>query len=151
MKLAEALIERAELQKKNSQLINRIMHNTMVQEGDNPAEEPTSLIEEYEKNMDRLEYLIKRINETNSKTKIDNGSTISEAIAKRDCLSTKINTYRMIYDSATIRQDRYSSKEVKFVRCIDAGKIQNTINILSKEFRELDTALQGINWNTELL
>lgn len=101
--------------------------------------------------MDRLEHLIKKINDTNSKVVMGNGGTISEAIAKRDCLSSKIKAYRTIYDSATIKQDRYSSKEVKFVRCIDAKKVQNIINTLSKEFRELDTALQGINWTTEIL
>lgn len=51
MKLAEALIERAELQKKNAQLIGRILSNTKVQEGDSPAEEPEELIKLYEKNM----------------------------------------------------------------------------------------------------
>ena len=34
MKLAEALIERAELQKKNAQLLQRIEGNALVQEGD---------------------------------------------------------------------------------------------------------------------
>ena len=34
MKLAEALIERAELQKENAKLLERIKDNTMVQDGD---------------------------------------------------------------------------------------------------------------------
>jgi G3E family GTPase len=151
MKLAEALIERAELQKKNAQLIQRITSNTKVQEGDKPAENPDSLIEEYDRNMDRLEVLIKKINETNSKIIIDNKETISEIIARRDCIGSKINAYRLFYESSTIRQERYSQKEVKFIRCIDAKKLQDTINMLSKEYREIDTRLQGINWITELL
>ena len=151
MKLSEALIERAELQKNNAQIINRITSNTMVQEGDKPAELPESLIEEYEENMERLEFLIKKINETNSKTIFEGSATISDAIAKRDCLGSKINAYRSFYESATIRQDRYSQKEVKFVRCIDAKKIQSIINSLSKEYRELDTKLQAINWTSDLI
>ena len=151
MKLAEALIERAELQKKNAQLIERITSNTKVQEGDKPAEEPDVLIEEYESNMKHLESLIKKINETNGKTFLDGKETITDAIARRDCIGAKINAYRMFYDSATIRHDRYSQKEVKFIRCIDAKNLQDRINQLSKEYRELDTKLQGVNWLTELL
>ena len=58
MKLAEALIERAELQRKNIQLFNRIKSNTMVQEGDTPAENPNDIMVEYEQNMERLLFLI---------------------------------------------------------------------------------------------
>lgn len=49
MKLAEALIERAELQKINAQFLYRIESNTKVQEGDKPAEDPMELMAEYEK------------------------------------------------------------------------------------------------------
>lgn len=50
-----------------------------------------------------------------------------------------------------IRPERYSSTEIKFVRCIDAKQLQDTINQLSKQYRELDTKLQGINWTIDLL
>lgn len=150
MRLAEALIERAELQKKNAQLLRRIEQNTKVQEGEQPAENPNDLISEYEENMERLEWLIKKINLTNSSTVFD-GGTISDGIAKRDCIGLKIKAYKNIYESATIVQERYSQKEVKFVRIIDAEKIQHTINTLAKEYRELDTKLQEQNWTVELL
>ena len=128
MKLAEALIERAELQKKNAQLYQRIERNALVQEGDAPAEEPAELMAEYEGNMERLLLLIRRINATNS-----------------------VAPYRGIYEAAAIRQDRYSQKEVKFVRCVDVKAVQDTINRLSKEYRETDTKLQAINWTTDLV
>lgn len=156
MKLAEALIERAELKRKNFQLTDRINSNIKVQEGEVPAESPEELIAEYEHNMERMLELIKKINETNAKTFIknkdgENGETIKDAIAKRDCLSNKINAYRMFCDTATIRHDRFTKTEVKFIRCIDIKEIQNKINELSKEFRILDTKLQEINWTTDLI
>jgi hypothetical protein len=43
MKLAEALILRADLQKRIEQLKQRILNNVMVQEGDEPAEDPSQL------------------------------------------------------------------------------------------------------------
>lgn len=150
MKLAEALIERAELQKKNAQLFNRITSNVMVQEGDTPAEKPEELIAEYEQNMKRLLFLVQKINKTNDTTPFSNG-TVADAIAQRDNLRTKISTYRSVYEAATIRPDRYSQKEVKFVRCIDAKALQHTINELSKQYREIDTKLQGINWTVDLI
>lgn len=151
MKLAEALIERAEIQKKNGQLIKRIQDNVKVQEGDLPAEKYETLIDEYEKNMIRFLELVQRINETNSKTAFNEEMNISDAIARRDYLGSRIGAYRGIYEASTIKLDRYNRHEVKFVRCISVTEIQDKINTLSKEYRELDTKLQGLNWTIDLL
>ena len=151
MKLAEALIERAEIQKKNGQLINRIKDNTKAQEGDLPSEKPEELIAEYEENMIRFLELVQRINNTNSKTPFDGEKSIADAIALRDCLGARIRAYREFYESATIRADRYNRNEIKFVSCIDSKEIQNQINQLSKEYRETDTKLQSINWTVDLM
>jgi len=150
MKLAEALIERAELQKKNAQLLSRITSNVMVQEGDTPAEQPEELIAEYEQNMKRLLFLVQNINKTNDTIPFENG-TIADAIAQRDNLKSKISVYRSIYEAATIKQERYNANEIKFVRCIDAKALQHTINQLSKEYREIDTKLQGLNWTVDFI
>jgi len=151
MKLAEALIERAELQRENAKLLSRIRDNAMVQEGDTPAENPEDLIPEYDKNMERLLVLTQRINETNSKTAFDDKMSLAEAIALRDCLGAKNRAYRDIYEQATIKPDRYSQKEVKFVRCIDVKGLQTHIDRFSKEYREVDTKLQGLNWTVDLV
>ena len=151
MKLAEALIERAEIQKKNGQLISRIRDNTKVQEGESPSEKPEELIALYEENMTRFLELVQRINKTNCETPLDDKMSIADAIALRDYLGAKIRAYREFYESATIRVDRYSQKEIKIVRCIDAKELQNQVDRLSKEYREIDTKLQGINWTVDLL
>ncbi len=44
MKLAEALLLRADLQKKTSSLRERIVANAVVQEGDEPREDPKALL-----------------------------------------------------------------------------------------------------------
>ena len=43
MKLANALAQRADLQRRMAQLGSRLMNNAKVQEGEQPAEEPESL------------------------------------------------------------------------------------------------------------
>jgi hypothetical protein len=48
MKLAEALILRADCQKRFAQLKSRLLTNAKIQEGDKPAEKPRELIRELE-------------------------------------------------------------------------------------------------------
>ena len=150
MKLAEALIERAELQKENAKLLNRIKDNAMVQEGDSPAEEPKELIAQYERNMERFLWLVRKINETNSKTAFGDEMNIADVIALRDCLGAKHRAYKIMYESTTISVNRYSQNEIKFVRCLEPKEVQKQIDKLAKEYRELDTKLQGINWTVDL-
>lgn len=149
MKLAEALIVRADLQKKMLQLRARMEQNAKVQEGETPAEDVTKLLAEYERLSDELVVLIKQINRTNAMRAFDSG-TLSDAIAERDWLRSKIEAYRSLYDEASIKQDRYSRSEVKYVRCLNAADLQVTIDHLSKRYRKLDMAIQEANWATEL-
>jgi hypothetical protein len=51
MKLAEALNLRADIQIRNSQLKERLVANSKVQEGDKPSENPTSLLKELDANL----------------------------------------------------------------------------------------------------
>ena len=85
MKLATALSERADLQKRISELETRLNHNAKVQEGEKPAEDPVELLKELDSCLVRLEELIAHINKTNNETK-DGKQTISDLIAHRDCL-----------------------------------------------------------------
>jgi len=151
MKLAEALIERAELQRENAKLLERIKDNSIIQDGDEPAEDPNELIEQYERNMDRFLTLVKSINTTNSKTDFGDGMTISDAIAVRDCLGAKYRAYTTMYAATTISTGRYSQNEIKFVRCTSPKDIQKQMDKLAKDYREIDTKLQGINWAIDLI
>jgi hypothetical protein len=149
MKLAEALIERADLQKKTAQLRSRMEKNAKVQEGETPAEDVEELLQSFEEMMSETESLIKRINRTNGMTPLG-GGTLTDAIAERDCLRGRINAFRALYSSAAIVQERYSRSEVKFIRCIDTAELQSKIDRMSKQYRELDTKIQATNWMTDL-
>lgn len=150
MKLAEALMARADLQRKIAQIEKRMRQNAKVQDGDEPAEVIERLIPEYECTMDELEGLIAQINRTNNQTSLES-STLSEAITRRDCLKSKIHAYRDLYEAAAISQDRYSSKEIRFVRCVDPAKLQEKIDYLSKLYRQLDTKIQERNWTADMM
>lgn len=60
MKLAEALILRADPKKRFEQLRQRLINNAKVQEGDEPSEKPEELIKEMEKTAAEFEKLIKK-------------------------------------------------------------------------------------------
>ena len=48
MKLAEALQERADLARRIDSVKSRLSHNDIVQEGEQPAEAPASLLAEFD-------------------------------------------------------------------------------------------------------
>ena len=150
MKLAEALNLRADLQKRIANLKDRLIKNAKVQEGDNPAEEPTVLLKELDSNILELENLIKAINKTNSVTYVDNES-ISDMIAKRDALGLKLSVLRSFVSEAADKVERYSNKEIKILSTINVAEKQKEVDMLSKEYRLIDTKLQGLNWTTDIV
>ena len=87
MKLAEALQERADLNRNIEQLKNRLSSNALVQEGEQPVECPENLKQELDASISRLSYLIARINRTNCQTVVE-GQTLTELIAQKDAPQT---------------------------------------------------------------
>ena len=151
MKLAEALLERANLQKDAAQIEARIKNNALVQEGDEPAEDPKALLPLYEQKLEALQKIIQRINHTNAVTPFGDGEMIADAIARKDILARNLNGYRALYQALQISQNRFGQMEIRFVRTMDPADVQKRIDELSKQYRELDTKLQGLNWQVDLI
>lgn len=149
MKLASALSERADIQRRLSELQSRLNNNARTQEGEEPAEDPKALLKELDSLLERLETLMAQINLTNSKT-VSNGKTMTELLAKRDCLAKRLNIMRSFLDQASSKVDRYSQKEIKIVSTVKVSVLQKQVDASSKELRELDEQIQGLNWMTEL-
>lgn len=151
MKLAEALILRADAQKRIEQLKQRLLNNARVQEGDKPGEDPNELINELERLTTELTSLIQNINRTNVNTLLEEDMTVADALALRDILNLKHRIYRDLANAATISQGRFTRSEIKFLSTVNVAKIQKTADRLAKEHRELDAAIQAINWNVDLM
>ena len=149
MKLAEALNQRADLQKRIAQLRERLTNNVKVQEGDEPAENPEDLFRELDLCLSDLDDIIIRINRTNQET-VWEGRTLTEIIAGKDVLSLEISVLRSALDAANVRSDRYSRNEIKFVRTVDVNVLQKKVDDLSRDLREWDSMLHQANWTTEL-
>ena len=150
MKLAEALQERSDLNRKIEQLNRRLFNNILVQEGEEPAEEPQLLIAELDESVARLEYLMAAINLTNCITKTD-GMTLTELIAKKDALMVKISAYRRIVNTASENTHRARGTEIKVKAVVRASDIQKQLDQMSRELRLLDNKLQATNWTVDLI
>lgn len=150
MKLAEALNLRADLTKRIARLKERLVNNAQVQEGDIPAKDPETLLKELDDNILELANLIKVINKTNSSTYVEKQS-IADMIAERDALGLKISVLRKFLDEAAAKVDRYSSKEIKILSTVNVAEKQKEVDKLSKEYRLIDTKLQGLNWTTDIV
>lgn len=150
MKLAVALQERADLNKKIADLRSRLQHAILVQEGEEPAEDPAKLIKELENCIRRLEYLMVAINRTNSQTAV-NGKTLTELIAKKDTTLLKISAYRDLAYESSRNTQRARNTDIKVLSVLRAADLQKKVDAYAKELREIDNLLQETNWTCDLI
>ena len=150
MKLAQALILRADTQKRLEQLKGRLLDNAKMQENERPSEDPKLLLKELDRLSDELFRLVLAINLTNSSAKFE-GVSLTEMIAKKDTLSQKASVLREFAKSASQKVDLYSNSEIKILSSVDVATLQKQIDELSKEIRELDMKLQEANWQVDLV
>jgi len=150
MKVAEALIARANAQKRIEELKVRLTRNVKVQEGDVPSERPEVLMEEFERTAAGLLILIQKINRTNATTAFDETMSIADAIAVRDVIRIRHKIYADLASAASVLTDRYSRSEVKFTRTVDVAELNKKGDELAREMRALDARIQAANWSTEL-
>lgn len=151
MKLAEALLERKDLKTKIENLRARAVQNALVQEGDAPAESPTELLREMDDAVEQMGVLVRRINATNNVTQLVDGTTISDAIVQRDMLELRRLALDVVLNKAAVKQDRYTRTEIKFVSTIDVAELRRESDTVAKARRELDTQIQAVNWNADLV
>ena len=149
MKLAEALQERADLNRQIEQLKFRLANNAITQEGEAPAEDPGQLLERLNRSVARLEELMAAINLANCRTVVD-GMTLSQLIARKDCLRLKIEAYRELAEAASQTAHRATRSEIRILSAVDVKAIQADVDAMAKELRLLDNKLQQTNWTTDL-
>lgn len=150
MKLAEALSLRAEMKTKITNIHSRLNKNAKVQEGEKPAENPYTLIEELESVSDEMEKLIKNINYTNCMT-VEKGVSLTDMIAEKDVLQKKISILKNFLSNAGEVINRYSNKEIKILSTVDVAELQKKVDAMAKQLRELDMNIQRINWTVDLI
>lgn len=149
MKLAEALQERADLNRKIQQLQVRLMNNATVQEGEQTAEDPQQLLADMNNSVDRLQWLMTKINLTNCQTLVE-GKSLTEWIAEKDCLTLKIEKYRSLLNSASNLAGRAAHTEIKVLSAVNVRGLQQELDAMSKTLRLVDNKIQQSNWSCDL-
>lgn len=149
MKLAEALVVRADLFKQMDQLQQRIQRHAKVQEGDLPGEDPAILIQTYEAHATELVDLITRINLTNASS-MSKGKTMTALLAERDMLQQRQSFYQQVAQSASITQSAHTRTEIRFKSAVSVKDTQKEADNLAKMARELDIRIQQENWRVDL-
>ncbi len=149
MKLAEALQERADLNRRIAQIRSRLINNALKQEGETPAEEPAELLAELENCTEQLESVIAAINRANCRTQVD-GRSLTELIARKDCLTLKIQSYHELIAEASRTAYRATRSEIKILSSVNVKELQKTADLMAKELRQLDNLIQQTNWLTDI-
>ena len=150
MKLAEALLLRGDMQKKLESLRERIIRNTVVQEGESPSEDPNALLEQVNSISDRLRNLVFAINQTNLKGTTGQGRTLTEALAERVVSVLRHSIVQAVATSAVKPPERYGVKEIRWIKTVDVAALQKAADDLAKAVRELNAEIQAANWQIEI-
>jgi len=150
MKLAEALLVRADMKKKLASLRERVASNAVVQQGEKPHEDPMALMKIANGVLDELETLALRIDVANMSTKLADGRSLAKLIAQRDKLAQQHSMIQVAIAGTRKEPDRYSMKEIKWTATVNVAGLQKQSDDLSKKLRELNVQIQEANWRVEM-
>lgn len=151
MKLAEALVQRADAKKRLAELQTRLTQNMRVQEGEAPHESPDTILQEINETLRSYQELIERINRTNAATKLADGRTITDHIAERDVLLIEYRILEAAVKAATEVNWRYSRSEIKVVATVDVPTLRQRMDTIAQRRRTLDLLIQRANWEVDLI
>jgi hypothetical protein len=150
MKLAEALLIRADQKKKLLSLRERITKNARVQEGEAPAEKVDDLIAQAFAVLKEQQTVIQQIDRANARAKLADGRLLADVLAERETL---IQQHALLVAAIAATQkeaDRYSQREIKWVAQIKVSAVQKQADDLSAKLRELNARIQEANWQIDL-
>jgi hypothetical protein len=156
MKLAEALLLRADHNRTIEQLRGRIVASARYQEGEQPPEDANDLLDTCSSLLDELERLIRHINRTNAGTTMPDGRTVTDALAERDVLRLRYSLLTNAADAASGSGQRgflmrATRSELRVVTDLDVKGLRQRAAEAARRTRELDAQIQQANWTTDLV
>ena len=150
MKLAEALLLRADQKKKLASLRERISKNARVQEGEEPQEKVAELIAQAFAVLQEQQAIVQRIDRANAEAKLPDGRLLVDALAERETLIQQHSLLISAISSTQKDGDRYSPREIKWVAQINVPAVQKQADDISVKIRMLNARIQETNWLIEL-
>ena len=98
-----------------------------------------------------MKELIARINRTNSTTEAGEGRTLSDLLARRECMTGRLRILRDFLNSASAVVNRRTVGEIRIRSAVNVRELQKQVDRDAKALRELDETIQEKNWTTELV
>jgi hypothetical protein len=152
MKLAEALLERSDLQKRIAALQERVVANSFYQEGETPAEDAAELLEECLLAQGELERLVVAINLTNADAVLPDGRAVTAALATRETLRAQHSILVRASDAASGgRGYRQLRSELRQLSALPVKELRMRADAAAVQLRELDALIQRTNWEVDLV
>ena len=150
MKLAEALLIRADQKKKLLSLRERIAQNVRIQEGETSAETADDLIAQAFALLKEHQLLTLQIDRANAKAKLADGRQLADALAERETLVQQHSLLLAAIAATRQKADRYSYREIKWVVQVNVAALQKQADDLSAKLRELNARIQEANWQIDI-
>ena len=150
MKLAEALLIRSDQKKALASLRERITRNVIVQDGESPSEDVEELLKQASGVMQEHIKIAQLINAANQTRKLADGRLLAIVLADRDALVHQHSLVTAAIQATNKDVTRYGLKEIKWVPQIDVAAMQKRSDDLSKNIREINVAIQAINWQLDI-
>lgn len=152
MRLAEALLERADLQKRIEHLQSRIVQNASYQEGEEPSEDAGRLLTECLATIRRLETLVTDINLTNTVTRAADGRSLTALLSAREAHRLHHSVLVKAADAAAGGWGhRQMRSELRQVSALPVADVREQADVVAQQLRELDARIQQTNWEAELV
>jgi hypothetical protein len=151
IKLAEALLIKAEYEERLESLRTRLRVSARVQDGNFPPEDPETLLADVQTCLDNLASLNKRISITQSQTLLASRQTLADAIIDQEILVKKQSIYQSIVEAGTIPPDAYQSSNMRWLVTVNIAGLNRRIEEIAKEYRLLETEIQKVSWSTKLV
>lgn len=150
MKLAEALLERAGVQRSIEQLQERLKNVALVQAGEVAAEDPQALLRELDKAYGKLVVLVQRINRTNAATRVGDRCTLTDLLAQRDLLKKQNQFLHDFANAAVPKKERYAAGQAKYKPSVSVPEIRKAADKVAADYRKLEVQIQELNWQVEV-
>lgn len=150
MKLAEALNLRSSLMKQIAELKRRLEDCVRIQEGEEPVDTAEELLKELEPKIEQLYKLVYQINLTNLQIK-DEGKSITELLAERDALASRIQILNGCLNRLTENNTRFRTDDIRYIRTVDPKVFRKKYDETSSQLRQINLRIQMLGWTNDLI
>lgn len=151
MKLAEALVLRADLQKKLENLKKRLANSVLKLDDIQVIEDPAILKLEADETIAILYSLIDRIYRTNQSVILPSGQSMVTVLAKRDELVERRKLLDYIINKSLPDSGLYFNERGKWQPAIDISAYQKQMDDIAMQIRRLNLGIQQTNWQVDLV